>query len=147
MLFNNPFPYNRSIKIHILIGSIIGILLGFILIVLQPFNINNLKHDFAEVMLMGFGIVKFINYVFAHSVANRFNALTQRWTVWNEAIFLIISSLTGAILAYLYLDLVFEKQPLSILRLARFFYDMVLPILPLILFQQLVLRYWFSKLY
>lgn len=145
MTFNRPFPYNPSFKIHIIIGIIQGLLLSFILIILQPFNLNNFNHKYGDILLLGFGLVKFLNYTLAHFVENYFYKLNKKWTLWNEIIFLFVSSLTGAILGYIYLDLVFENQPLSLLRLILFFYYIVLPILPLTIFPKSVLRYLIIK--
>lgn len=145
MTFNRPFPYNPSFKIHIIIGIILGLLLSFILIILQPFNLNNFNHKYGDILLLGFGLTKFLNYTLAHFVENYFYKLNKKWTLWNEIIFLLVSSLTGAILGYIYLDLVFENQPLSLLRLILFFYYIVLPILPLIIFPKSVLRYLIIK--
>ncbi|WP_299444201.1 LytTR family DNA-binding domain-containing protein [uncultured Aquimarina sp.] len=145
MSFNNAFPYNSSYKIHIIIGIILGLLLGFILIALQPFNINNYEHEYGEVLLMGFGVVKFVNYLLAHVVANYFYKQKNNWTLWNEITFLILSSLSATILGYIYLDTIFEKQPLSFLRLVLFLYYLVLPIFPLIVFPKSVLRYLLIK--
>ncbi len=145
MNLNRPFPYNSSYKIHILIGAVLGLLLGFILIILQPFNLNNFNHKYGDVLLMGFGFVKFIDYIFAHFIENYFYKKKQDWTFWNEIVFLSLSSLSGAVLGYIYLDTVFEKQPLSFLRLILFFYYIVLPILPLIIFPKSVLRYLLIK--
>ncbi|WP_438423642.1 LytTR family DNA-binding domain-containing protein [Aquimarina macrocephali] len=145
MILNNPFPFSTSYKTHILIGAILGTLLGFILIVLEPFNINNFNHIYKEVLFMGFGFIKFTNYVLAHFVENYFYNNKNTWTWWNEIIFLILSSVSAAVFGYFYLDIVFERQPLSLLRLLLFFIYIVLPILPLIIFPKLVLRYVFTK--
>lgn len=145
MTLNREFPFNPSYKVHILIGAVLGILLGFILIVLQPFNINNSEYEYHEILFMGFGFVKFINYLVAHFIAVSFYNKSLRWTWWNEIIFLLISSVSAGILGYIYLDIILEKKPLSILRLLVFCFYMVLPVFPLILFPKLVLRYLFSK--
>lgn len=145
MNFNRPFPYNSSYKIHILIGAVLGILLGFILIILQPFNLNNFNHKYEDVLLMGFGFLKFLNYLFAHFIENYFYKKKGSWTFWNEITFLLLSSVSGAILGYIYLDTVFEKQPLTFLRLILFFYYIVLPVLPLLIFPKSVLRYLLIK--
>lgn len=145
MTFNKPFPYSSSFKIHIIIGVILGLLLSFILIVLHPFNLNNFNHKYGDILLLGFGLIKFLNYTLAHSVENYFYKINKKWTLWNEIIFLFLSSLIGGILGYIYLDLVLEKQPLSALRLVLFFYYIVLPITPLIIFPKSVLRYLIIK--
>lgn len=145
MALNSPFPYSTSYKIHSLIGIILGLLLGFILIALQPFNINNFDHNYGEVLLLGFGFVKAFNYLLAHIVENLFYRKRENWMLWNEIIFLLLSSISGAILGYIYLDVVFEKQPLSFLRLILFFYYIVLPISPLVIFPTAVLRYLLTK--
>lgn len=145
MNLNTSFPYSPSYKIHIIIGIILGLLLAFILIVLQPFNLNNFNHNYGEVLLLGFGFVKFLNYLLSHFIENFFYKEKGKWTVWNEITFLLLSILSGTVLGYIYLDIVFEKQPLSFLRLILFFYYIVLPILPLIIFPQTVLRYLLIK--
>ncbi|WP_299245327.1 LytTR family DNA-binding domain-containing protein [uncultured Aquimarina sp.] len=145
MYLDNPFPYNSSYKIHICIGLILGLLLGFILVVLQPFNINNLEHDYGEVLLMGFGFVKFINYLLSHFIENLYYKKKGNWTLWNEIAFILLSSFSAAILGYIYLDTVFEKQSLSFLRSLLFLYHIVLPIIPLVVFPKSVLRFLFTK--
>ncbi|WP_299211482.1 LytTR family DNA-binding domain-containing protein [uncultured Aquimarina sp.] len=145
MYLNNPFPYNSSYKIHTCIGLILGLLLGFILVVLQPFNINNLEHDYSEVLLMGFGFVKFVNYLLSHFIENIYYKKKGNWTLWNEIAFILLSSFSAAILGYIYLDTVFEKQSLSFLRLVLFLYYIVLPIIPLVVFPKSVLRFLLTK--
>jgi len=145
MTLNKLFHYNSSLKIHIIIGFLLGILLGFILIILQPFNLNNFDHKYGNILLMGFGLIKFLNYVIAHLIEDAFYKTKKKWTLWYEIIFILFSSLSGAVIGYIYLDLVFENQPLSFLRLILFFCYIVLPILPLIIFPTLVLRYLFAK--
>ncbi len=145
MLLNTSFPFTTSYRVHILIGITVGSLLGFILIFLQPFNINNFDHSYKEILFMGFGLIKFVNYMGAHFVENYFYKRKKTWVWWNEVMFLILSSISGAIFGYLYLDIVFEKQPLSLFRLLLFCSYIVLPVLPLIIFPKLVLRYFFSK--
>lgn len=141
MTLNTSFPYSPSYKIHLFIGTTLGLLLAFILIALQPFNLNNFSHQYGEVLLVGFGFVKFLNYLISHFIEDIYYKVRGKWTVWNEITFLLLSSLTGTVLGYIYLDLFFERQPLSFLRLILFFYYIVLPILPLIIFPQSVLRY------
>lgn len=146
MIINKPFPYTPSYKIHIVIGTILGLLLGFILITLRPFNltVDNLDNQ-GEILLMGFGFTKFSSYSLTHLIGNHFYAKSNNWTWWNEISFLIISTILDAILAYLYLDLVFEKQPLSFSRLFLFFFHIIVPMTPLLIFPKFVLRYFFSK--
>lgn len=146
MIINKPFPYTSSYKVHIVIGAALGLLLGFILITLKPFNLtdNNLD-NYSKILLMGFGFTKFCSYLLTHFIGNYFHTKSNRWTWWNEISFLLISITLEAILAYLYLDLVFEKQPLSFSRLFLFFFHIVIPVTPLLIFPKLVLRYLFSK--
>ena len=145
MTLNSVFPYNNSFKVHIFIGIILGLLLAFILIALQPFNINNFNHNYGEVLLMGFGFVKFVNYLSSHFLGNLFYKKKKKWTLWNEIIFLVLSLLSGTVLGYIYLDTIFEKQQISFLRLILFFYYIVLPISPLIIFPKAMLRYLLNK--
>ena len=146
MILNKSFPYNSSYKTHVIIGAVLGLLLGFILIVLKPLSLNIDKLDsYGEILIMGFGVIKFFNYMFADFIANYFYTKNKSWTWWNEIIFLLISTLSGAILGYLYLELIIVKQPLSFRGLILFFFYIVLPITPLLVFPKAVLRYLFSR--
>ena len=145
MTLGTRFPFSSSYKIHILVGLILGFLLGFILIVLQPFNINNFNHNYGEVLLIGFGFVKFINYMLAHFTENYYYRKKRNWTWWNEINFHFISSVSGTILGYIYLDAVFQQQPITFFSFLLFFFYLVLPILPLVIFPQIVLRYLLIK--
>ena len=145
MTLNRPFPYHTSSKPHIIIAVILGLLLGFILIILEPFNLNNFDHKYGDILLMGFGFIKFLNYIIAHLIENFYYKKFKKWSFWNEIVFLVLSSLSGGVLGYIYLDMFIEKQPLSFLRLMLFLYYIVLPILPLIIFPKSVLRYILIK--
>ena len=82
-----------------------------------------------------------MNYLLGHFFENIYFKSKKQWTWWNEIIFLIASAISGAFFGYLYLDLIVEKQSLSLIRLLLFFTNIVLPIVPLILFPKLVMRY------
>ncbi len=140
-MLNRKFPFNPSFKIHLFIGLVLGALLGFILIVLQPFNVNNFNPPNKNLILAGFGFIKFLNYVVAHLFENMYFKKRKYWTWWNEIIFLIATAISGAFFGYLYLDVVVEKQSLSLIRLLLFFTNIVLPIILLIVFPKMVLRY------
>ncbi|SEB84077.1 LytTr DNA-binding domain-containing protein [Tenacibaculum sp. MAR_2009_124] len=145
MNLNNPFPYNPTFKQHFLIAAVLGILLSFILIALQPFNLSIASREHKALLLVGFGFLKFISYLTSHFIANDLYRKLNTWTVWNEIVFLLLSSLMGMIFSYIYLDLVFEKHPLSFNRLALFFYYIGLPLFPLVVFPKVVLRYLLIK--
>jgi hypothetical protein len=144
MILNKTFPYNPSYKLHIFIGVIIGALLSFILISLQPFNLNNFDNPYGEILLIGFGFSEFVNYILSHLSSIYFFRKKRHWFLWDEIVFICLSSLSGVIIGYLYLDVVFEHQSLSFKRFLLFFYHLFLPILPLIIFTKTVLRYLFS---
>ena len=145
MFLNKPYPYNSSFKTHVLIAVILGLLLGFILLVLKPLNLTIDRLDnYGKVLLMGFGLVKFVNYLLAHVIENYVYREIKKWTWWNEIIFLVFSTITGAILGYIYSDFVLNKQILSFRKLIIFFFYIVLPITPLLIFPKAVLRYLFS---
>ena len=145
MFLNNTFPFNRSYKVHAFIGVLLSVLLTYILIALKPYNINNFNHEYGEVLLMGFGLSNLIGYLLAHFVENQFHNKKGCWTWTNEITFLLLSTILETILGYIYLDAVFEKQPLSLLRLVLFFFYIVAPILPLIALPKIILRYLFAQ--
>ncbi|CAM1374569.1 LytTR family DNA-binding domain-containing protein [Tenacibaculum xiamenense] len=145
MSLSIPFPYNTTYKLHLFIAFFLGVLLSFILIALQPFNLSQINREHEAMFLLGFGLLKFISYLSAHFISNRYYKKTKKWTLWNEVIFLISSSILGIILSYVYLDLIFENHPLSLNRLLLFFYYIGLPLFPLVLFPKAVLRYLLIK--
>ncbi|MBU2996177.1 LytTR family transcriptional regulator [Cellulophaga baltica] len=144
MVLNKKFPYNPNYRLHILIGVILGALLSFILISLKPFNLNNFNNPYSGILLIGFGFSECINYILAYLISNYFFLKRRSWLVWDEIIFICISSISGAIIGYIYLDIVFEEQPISISRFLLFVYHLFLPVLPLIVFTKTVVRYLFS---
>ena len=122
MILNKTFPYNPSYKLHIFIGVMIGALLSFILISLQPFNLNNFDNPYGEILLIGFGFSEFVNYILSHLSSIYFFRKKRHWFLWDEIVFICLSSLSGVIIGYLYLDVVFEHQSLSFKRFILFFY-------------------------
>ncbi len=145
MNLNKPIPYSTSYKLHFFIASVLGVLLSFILIALQPFNLNQINKDHKELFLIGFGALKLISYLGTHFISNKIYRKTKIWTLWNEISFLTLSSIIGMILSYLYLDLIFEDHSLSLHRFVLFFYYIGLPVFPLVVFPKIVLRYLLTK--
>ena len=143
MVLKRRFPFNAGYGIHILIGVILGSILSFILIVLQPFGTNNFEHPLKKFLLAGYGFSLFFSYVVSHIVAVKTVKQSDRWNVGYELIFQVYSALLGFFFGYIYHDYFINQRAFSLIQFFEFMLYAALPIFPLIAFPNILLRYLF----
>ncbi len=88
---SKQIPYNSNFKKQFLIASFMGMLLAFIMVFLEPFNLNQIQPNYKFFKLSGFGGVVFLLYLAHSRVENRwYNYVNKRWEVKYE----IVSSIS-----------------------------------------------------
>ena len=84
---SKQIPYTYSFKKQFLIASLMGMLLAFIMVFLEPFNLNQIQPNYKILKLSGFGGVVFLLYFVYTKVENRwYNYVNKRWEVKYEIV-------------------------------------------------------------
>ena len=101
--------YTSSLKKQFLIGLILGVLLSFIIIFLEPFDSNEFKSDYKIAIFLGFGILVTVVYV-VQSLFEKiwYNKVNHIWTVkyelCSQLVFFIVSGSTLYIYNYIFIN-------------------------------------------
>ncbi len=91
-------PYNYSFKKQFLTGALLGGLVVFIMIFLQPFGTDRFESNHKYLIFFGFGLLLLLEYLFWTRIENLwYNYKEKRWSVKTEIVsfvtFIFISSL------------------------------------------------------
>lgn len=93
---------NSSYKVHILIASLISVWLVSFLILIAPFDVSDLDFEERLVMMPPYGIITFLGYMLLIPLQNMVFHKTNRWTLFNEVIFLIVFNIIVCLGSLLY---------------------------------------------
>lgn len=143
MILKQKFPFDKGYGIHILIGTILGCILAFILIVLQPFGTTQFLHPYKNILLAGYGLSLCVSYIFSHFIATLIWRFHNKWNLGYELVFQLYSAFLGFLLGYLYHDLVINERSFASKQFLEFIFNAAIPIFPLIAFPNFLLRYIF----
>jgi hypothetical protein len=99
----------------ILIGSILGAFLVFILIFLQPFDTYNYSSPTKNMKLAGYGAVVLIVILLVHLLEIVMYRKWQQWRVWQEATILFLGCLIMLSAAYAYNSIIFNNSNLRLI--------------------------------
>lgn len=102
-LLSKQIPYNYSIRKQFLIGAILGILVAFIMIFLQPFDTNRFESNHKYLILSGFGLLQILLYFFSTRMENFwYNYKNKRWKIKYEIVSFVTLVLISAIPVHFY---------------------------------------------
>ncbi len=86
---NKPYPHEESIKKKIFIAALFGVFIGLFLLILKPFDIQNLTHKHKTIFLLGYGFITFlsmlITFVIFPVIFKKFHN-KEKWTTGKEII-------------------------------------------------------------
>lgn len=115
-----------------MVGLILGCLLAFIIIFLQPFDTNNFESNYKNLILSGFGGLFFLAFI----IHNRIETIIYRrsnqiWTVFNEIISTIVFFTFSGIIIYLYNHRFINGYNYSFKSFALYFVNIILVFIPI----------------
>jgi hypothetical protein len=141
MFLDKPFPYRTSYNIHTIAGIILGLVLGFILIVLEPFDNSSFQHPYRNALLAGYGLIVFGAYLVAHSIENIIFNKRKIWNWGKEITFQVLFGISTILLTYIYHEYIINERSFSFTIFLSFLFYFALPIFPLLVLPLVLLRY------
>lgn len=96
-----PFPYR--FKKHLWIGLLLGGIITFIMIFLQPFGTYRFESDKKYLIFSGFGLLFFLVYLLWGSIENTwYDSKNKRWEVKHEAVSFLFFMLIASVPIHFY---------------------------------------------
>ena len=144
--FKKRIPFVATFRESIIIGLVLGLLLSFIIIFLEPYNTNQFQHKYKTLLLFGFGIVFFLTYI---TYSRLENLLYKRIGYWNFTLE-IISILTFYIIVgsslFLYNNNIVNGDTYSLKTHWIYFKQIVINFIPIFSPFLLFLRFRLGKI-
>jgi hypothetical protein len=136
---NKRYPFDSSIKHHIIIAFGLAIWIFVFLYFTEPLDVNELYDDEKLFFLTGYSIIGGFCYILFLPLQYLILKKNDRnWTVFSELIFIFIFSfctISIARLFYLYVIMANERNPYDLwYMLQRIFLPAIATILPIIIF-------------
>lgn len=96
-------PYNYNINQQLLTAALLGGLVVFIMIFLQPFGTYSFESNYKYLIFAGFGLLLFMVYMVCARIENLwYNHKNKQWSVKTEIISFVIFILVSSILIHFY---------------------------------------------
>jgi hypothetical protein len=92
-----PYPFQVSLRKHLIHNFWIGCFIAFFLIVFQPFNTNLWHDEYKNLKLSGYGIVSFLMpslLAWLLLTIKNPDEIEKKWTVWKE-FFLVLTTIVS----------------------------------------------------
>jgi hypothetical protein len=108
-----PYPFQVSLRKHLILNFWIGCFIAFFLIAFQPFNTNLWHDDYKNWKLSGYGIVSFLMptlWAWLLLTLSNPNEIEKKWTVWKELFFVLTTIVSIAFANMLYAVLLGGNQ-------------------------------------
>jgi len=146
-LLNKQIKYTTSFQKQLLIGSINGVFLVFILVFLKPFDSDTFNIEYKTLVLSVYGLIFLLNYLLHTTLEKRwYRKHNNSWSILNEAISLSIFFLTIGTFAYLYNELVINEKTYVIKYHIGYFKYVISVFIPMFFPVLIFLRTKFGKL-
>ncbi len=119
---SKQIAYTYHFKKQFLIALFVGLLLAFIMVFLEPFNLNQIQSNYKTLKLSGFGVVLFLLYLVYTRVENRwYIRVNKRWEVKYEIVSFICFVFFLWIFIYLYNQAIINDILISDFKKSEFF--------------------------
>lgn len=147
MLLNRKIPQNTNFISHLIVAVLLGFMLSFLIIFLEPFDTNEFKHPNKTILLAGYGLLLSTIYISFHFCENIFLKMQKYWTWSNEIVFqstfyiIVISS------CFLYNQIVIngiEIESIKIIDALNFMVYIGISLIPFILLPCILMRRYIS---
>lgn len=138
--------FTASFGQKILIGSILGLFLSFVIIVLEPFDTDQFQSDHKLLVLSIFGILIFAAFVTYSCLENFWYSRVRKvWRISHEVGSTILFFLFSGSILYLYNGLVINQQNYSIANHLLYLRTIVLAMIPVFAPLMIYLRQKFGE--
>ena len=147
MHFNRVIAFTDTWWHTALIALIVGVLIAFLMVFLQPFDTYGSIIAYKSLKLAGYSLAAMIPILLIHPLERVWYRLRkQQWRLFNEILVLVGVMIGVSLLAYLYHAFLFAEGLLSLLGAGQFFVHLTLPFAPILLPLLVYLRYRFGKI-
>ncbi|WP_340077184.1 LytTR family DNA-binding domain-containing protein [Leptobacterium sp. I13] len=141
-MLKKQIPFVNNWFKQTLIGILIALFLVFILLYLQPFDTFMFKHPNKTLLFLGYGACLLTTHMLLYRLEKIIYFQNHnRWTIGNEALFVIMYFLIGTLVINIYHVLVIKEVAFEWSNYGRFLFLFSLPIAIIILPFLMYLRY------
>ena len=153
-ILSKQIPYCSSLRKQFLIGALLGILVSFIMVFLQPFDTYRFESNHKNMIMIGFGVLLSIVYVINARLENLwYNYKAENWKIKYEIFWFLSFLFMSSVIIHFY-NQVFLNELLTldfdVLAYIKhglwFFQYSILPIVLIIIPFYVYLRNKFGKL-
>ena len=96
-------PYSSSFRTQLLIGALLGIVVSFIMVFLQPFDTYSFESKHKYLIMFGFGIILLIGYLINARLENFwYHHKDKKWMIKDEIIWFISLLFISSIIIHFY---------------------------------------------
>lgn len=100
---SRQIPYSDSFRKRLLVGGLLGLIVSFIMVFLQPFGTYSFESNHKYLIFFGFGFLLFIAYLLWTSIENVwYNHKNKNWKVKYEIISFILFMLIASLPIHFY---------------------------------------------
>lgn len=96
------YPLQTDLRLQLLVGLLVGIWLYLFLSLVGPFDAAEVPLRFRVQLMIGYGLIFFLNYAITLIFQALWYNLSGRWTVLSELIFLLTFSFVCYLFCYAY---------------------------------------------
>ena len=153
-VLSKQIPYCSNLRKQLLIGALLGILVSFIMVFLQPFDTYRFESNHKNMIMMGFGILLAIVYVINARLENLwYNYKAKNWKIKYEIFWFLSLIVISSVIIHFY-NQIFLNDLLAldfdVLEYIKhglwFFQHSIVPIILIIIPFYVYLRNKFGKL-
>ena len=137
---------NTSIKLHIIVGTIISIWLVVFLVVIAPFDASDLSFRIRAQILPPYGIICLLGYLVIIPIQNNLFRWRMRWSLFLEGFIILIFNLLVLMGSYWYYKTSIINGLYPFVKFTfEVYYPIFFIILPIIVFARWFVTKQFSK--
>lgn len=134
MQFNQSIAFASKWKSQFKIALILGIVIAFIMVFLQPFDTFQNQIEAKSLKLSGYALTVIFPMLLIHPVCLSFyQKRNEVWTLLHEVVYLILLVFMISVFSYFYHAFVFTNASPSIDQFSDFFLFFCLPFIPILL--------------
>ena len=135
------YPFTNSFSIRLITASLIGLVIAFLMVFLQPYDTYNTTFEYKNLKLLGYSFVCFFIYLLIFPLELFLYHQLRKWNVWIELSILMVFTVLVTVSTYLYHHLIFSGPEPNINDFFaftfRFSWAFILLIIPLLGYMRL----------
>ncbi len=130
------YPFTYSFRARIITAVILGAIVGFVMVFLEPFDTYQAREEYKAIKLLGYAVLCSLTYLFTFPLELFAFKRFKHWTITLEVFALTLYAVLAAIFTYAYHHFIYNGPELSLKNFALFttnfswgFIVLMLPIL------------------